>query len=112
MAPASKAVRASSLEGSTPSPTAYNKGDEGSNPLPSAFWLDGEMYITSIVMDGMADFESVGRGSIPRRNAQNMSLECAGFAREPAKLVDQVRFLAGTLNDAGAGWPGGCLQSS
>ena len=29
-----------------------------------------------------------------------MSLECAGFAREPAKLVDQVRFLAGTLNDA------------
>jgi len=28
-----------------------------------------------------------------------MSLECAGFAREPAKLVDQVRFLAGTLVD-------------
>ena len=53
-------------------------------------------------MDGMADFESVGRGSIPRWGAQNMSLECAGFAREPAKLVDQVRFLAGTLNDAGA----------
>ncbi len=26
---------------------------------------------------------------------KNMSLECAGFAREPAKLEDQVRFLAG-----------------
>jgi len=26
-----------------------------------------------------------------------MSWECAGFAREPAKLEDQVRFLAGTL---------------
>jgi hypothetical protein len=26
-----------------------------------------------------------------------LSLECAGFAREPAKLVDQVRFLARTL---------------
>ena len=26
-----------------------------------------------------------------------MSWECAGFAREPAKLEDQVRLLAGTL---------------
>ena len=26
-----------------------------------------------------------------------MSPECAGFAREPAKLEDQVRFLAATL---------------
>ena len=80
------------------------------------------------VMDGMADFESVGRGSIPRRGTEvdlvsvmvrtavcgtarpgsiprqgtliDTSLECAGFAREPAKLVDQVRFLAGTPNCA------------
>ena len=48
----------------------------------------------------------------------NLSLGCAGFAREPAKLVDQVRFLARTLSgllrlsDAGARWPGDCLQSS
>ena len=51
------------------------------------------------VMDGMADFESAGRGSIPRRGAERetMSPECAGFAREPAKLEDQVRFLAATL---------------
>ena len=49
-------------------------------------------------MDGMADFESVGRGSIPRRGTEtDLSLECAGFAREPAKLEDQVRLLAGTL---------------
>ena len=27
----------------------------------------------------------------------NLSLECGGFAREPAKLADQVRFLARTL---------------
>jgi hypothetical protein len=26
-----------------------------------------------------------------------MSPECAGFAREPAKLEDQVQFLAATL---------------
>jgi hypothetical protein len=30
--------------------------------------------------------------------AYDSSLECAGFAREPAKLVDQVRFLARTLD--------------
>lgn len=28
---------------------------------------------------------------------ENMSWECAGFARDPAKVEDQVRFLAGTL---------------
>ena len=49
-------------------------------------------------MDGMADFESVGRGSIPRRGAFTiMSSECAGSARDRAKVVDQVRFLARTL---------------
>ena len=31
---------------------------------------------------------------------QFMSWECAGSAREPAKLEDQVRFLAGTLETA------------
>ena len=41
-----------------------------------------------------------------------LSLECAGYAREPAKLVDQVRFLARTLYDAGARRCGSCLQSS
>ena len=45
-----------------------------------------------------ADFESARRGSIPRRgaliNLNLMSSECAGFARDPAKVEDQVRFLA------------------
>jgi len=31
-----------------------------------------------------------------------MSPECAGFAHEPAKLEDQVRFLAATLGNARA----------
>ncbi len=45
-----------------------------------------------------ADFESARRGSIPRRGALTdlilMSSECAGLARDPAKVEDQVRFLA------------------
>jgi hypothetical protein len=56
-----------------------------------------------------ADFESARRGSIPRRGAlidlNLMSSECAGFARDPAKVEDQVRFLARALMhliDAGA----------
>ena len=60
----------------------------------------------------MADFESVGRGSIPRRGAYfNTSSECAGFARDPAKVEDQVRFLATTLSilgnaeEGGGSWP-------
>lgn len=53
-------------------------------------------------MDGQADYESVVRicwalfrflGGVP----DYLSLECAGFAREPAKLEDQVQFLARTL---------------
>ena len=44
-------------------------------------------------------FGTTRRGSTPWRGTDqnNMSLECAGYAREPAKLVDQVRFLARTL---------------
>ncbi|MHB0961358.1 MAG: SEC-C metal-binding domain-containing protein [Pirellulaceae bacterium] len=36
-----------------------------------------------------------------------MSPECAGFAREPAKLEDQVRFLAATLWLSVPRWNGG-----
>ena len=39
-----------------------------------------------------------------------MSLECAGFARDFAMVEDQVRFLAGTLHDAGARRHGNRLQ--
>ncbi|WP_198000249.1 hypothetical protein [Gimesia alba] len=47
-------------------------------------------------------FETIRRGSTPWRGTENnLSLECAGFAREPAKLVDQVQFLTGALTDAG-----------
>jgi hypothetical protein len=64
-------------------------------------------------MDGTADFESVGRSFDSSAGCLTIvSPECAGFAHEPAKLEDQVRFLAATLDDAGARWPGGCLQSS
>ena len=46
----------------------------------------------------MTVFEAVGRGSIPRRGAFHLFSECAGFARDFAKVEDQVRFLARTLN--------------
>ena len=52
-----------------------------------------------------ADFESARRGSTPRRGTETKSLssECAGFARDPAKVEDQVQFLARTFTiDAGA----------
>ena len=40
----------------------------------------------------------------------SLSSGCAGFARDPAKVEDQVRFLARTLKfDAGARRHGGCL---
>ncbi len=42
----------------------------------------------------MAVFEAVGRGSIPRRGTLYLFSECAGFARESAKLEDQFHFLA------------------
>jgi hypothetical protein len=62
----------------------------------------------------MTVFEAVGRGSIPRWGTDTTVLGVCRNAREPAKLVDQVRFLARTLidTDAGARRPGGCLQSS
>lgn len=57
---------------------------------------------------GTADYESARRGSTPRRGAGSTFISVLGVcrtnAREPAKLVDQVRFLARTLHlsDAGA----------
>ena len=45
----------------------------------------------------MAAFEAVGRGSIPRWGTLNRFSECGGFARDSAKVEDQVRFLARTL---------------
>ena len=45
----------------------------------------------------MAVFETVGPGSIPGRVTRTFS-ECAGFARDFAEVVDQVRFLARTLD--------------
>ena len=48
--------------------------------------------------DSTADFDSARRGSTPWRDANNnISSECAGFARDPAKVEDQVRFLARML---------------
>ena len=63
------------------------------------------------VPDRTADFDSARRGSIPRRATEMKHvLGVCRIAREPAKLVDQVRFLAGTLNDAGARRHGNRLQ--
>ena len=63
------------------------------------------------VPDRTADFDSARRGSIPRRATEIPHvLGVCRIAREPAKLVDQVRFLAGTLNDAGARRHGNRLQ--
>ena len=54
------------------------------------------------VLDSMTVFETVGQGSIPGRVTRLLSepimfSECAGFARDFAKVVDQVRFLARAL---------------
>ena len=50
------------------------------------------------VPDRTAVFESARRGSTPRRGTEDeTSSECAGFARDPAKVEDQVQFLARTL---------------
>ena len=50
----------------------------------------------------MTVFETVGPGSIPGRvtrlfDEPSMFSECAGFARDFAKVVDRVRFLARAL---------------
>ena len=52
----------------------------------------------------MTVFETVGPGSIPGRvtrllDEPPMFSECAGLARDFAKVVDQVRFLARALTD-------------
>lgn len=60
--------------------------------------------------DSSAGHSIAIRASIAARN--KLSSECGGFARDPAKVEDQVRFLARTLNDTDARWSGGCLQSS
>jgi len=55
------------------------------------------------VLDRTADFDSARRGSIPRRAAEQQHVPgVCRIAREPAKLVDQVRFLAGTLPNVSA----------
>ena len=89
------------------------------------------------VVDRTAASEAAGSGSIPGRATQfSMSPECGGFARDPAKVEDQVRLLARTLfgrearaerqgktksvpvrsspfqHEIDARWPGSCLQSS
>ena len=49
-------------------------------------------------MDGMADFESVGRGSIPRRGAErNCPRSVVDLARDSAKVEAWVRFPARAL---------------
>lgn len=53
-------------------------------------------------MDSTTVFETVRRGSTPWRGTRlldepSMFSECAGFARDSAKVEDQVRFLAGAL---------------
>ena len=48
----------------------------------------------------MAVLETAGRGSIPRRGAETKHvLGVLRIARDPAKVEDQVRLLARTLND-------------
>ena len=43
---------------------------------------------------------------VEQRRRRNIARGCAGFAREPAKLVDQVRFLDGLLSTLWARlWP-------
>ena len=52
------------------------------------------------VPDRMAVLETAGRGSIPRRGTEMKHvLGVLRIARDPAKVEDQVRLLARTLND-------------
>ena len=52
------------------------------------------------VPDRMAVLETAGRGSIPRRGTETKHvLGVLRIARDPAKVEDQVRLLARTLND-------------
>ncbi len=46
----------------------------------------------------MAVLETAGRGSIPRRGTETNVLGVLRIARDPAKVEDQVRLLARTLN--------------
>ena len=76
----------------------------------------------------MTAFEAVGRGSIPRWDIfdarsrmichrqsiarwKNICPWSVVDARDPAKVVDQVQLLTGTLNDADVTRRGGGLQS-
>ena len=47
----------------------------------------------------MAVLETAGRGSIPRRGTGENVLGVLRIARDPAKVEDQVRLLARTLNN-------------
>ena len=52
----------------------------------------------------MAVLETAGRGSIPRRGTEMKHvLGVLRIARDPAKVEDQVRLLARTLDKIGAG---------
>jgi hypothetical protein len=55
-------------------------------------------------------FDSLVRYLLRYEAANDWFSECAGFARDFAMVEDQVRFLAGTLHDAGARRHGNRLQ--
>lgn len=66
--------------------------------LDQVRFLDGllKKYLASVT-DSTVVFEAARRGSTPWQGTDNMSSECAGFARDFAMVEDQVRFLAGTF---------------
>ena len=58
------------------------------------------MQALRVCRKSMAVLETAGRGSIPRRGAETKYvLGVLRIARDPAKVEDQVRLLARTLND-------------
>ena len=94
------------VEGSSPLPSAYGSMVKRTSCLASnekfrVRFLVGLLTIRpASVLDRTADFDSARRGSIPRRATEQQHVPgVCRIAREPAKLVDQVRFLAGTLLD-------------
>jgi hypothetical protein len=70
-------------------------------------FLDGllEQCVSRVCRMSTAVFETARRGSIPRRGTEiDTSLGCAGFAYDPAKVEDQVQFLARTLGSIWLTW--------
>lgn len=57
-----------------------------------------QQCVSRVCRMSTAVFETARRGSIPRRDFEiDTSLGGAGFAYDPAKVEDQVQFLARTL---------------